>query len=129
MVDDKRFTLAYEKGKWWAVRDYDITLWKEDVIYLLNELHEENQQLRQKLKLTNNMDKIQYHLNQLNQILNDDLKDDERDFCISDCYTDKCCIMCESTNLVNDKDYVVCLDCGMQYINDMKNDYLWNRVK
>lgn len=45
-----------------------------------------------------------------------------RDFCISDCYDDKCCIMCESTNLVNDNDYVVCLDCGMQYINDMKND-------
>ena len=129
MVDDKRFTLAYEKGNWWAVRDYDITLWKEEVIYLLNELHEENQQLRQKLKLTNNMDKIQYHLNQLNQLLNDDLNDDEKDFCISDCYEDKCCIMCESTNLVNDNDYVVCLDCGMQYINDMKNDEWWSRLK
>ena len=44
--NEKRFTLAYEKGNWWAVRDYDITLWKEEVISLLNALHEENQELR-----------------------------------------------------------------------------------
>lgn len=46
----KRFTLAYsddtEKSKWWAVRDGDITLWKEEVVYLLNQLHEENEQLK-----------------------------------------------------------------------------------
>lgn len=36
----KQFTLAYEKGNWWAVKDGDITLWKEEVIYLLNEQHE-----------------------------------------------------------------------------------------
>lgn len=41
----KRFKLAYEKGNWWAVRDGDITLWKEEVISLLNVLHEENQKL------------------------------------------------------------------------------------
>ena len=44
--NEKRFTLAYEKGNWWAVRDYDITLWKEEVISLLNELHEENSLLK-----------------------------------------------------------------------------------
>jgi len=46
-MTEKRFTLAYEKGNWWAVKDYDITLWKEEVIGLLNELHEENEQLKQ----------------------------------------------------------------------------------
>lgn len=46
----KRFELAYEKDNWWAVRDGDITLWKEEVIYLLNELAEENQQLRELLE-------------------------------------------------------------------------------
>ena len=49
MTQNKRFTLAYEKGNWWAVRDYDITLWKEEVIHLLNALHEENQQLKAQL--------------------------------------------------------------------------------
>ena len=44
-MTEKRFELAYEKGNWWAVRDGDITLWKEEVIHLLNELHEENQLL------------------------------------------------------------------------------------
>lgn len=52
--NEKRFTLAYsddsEKSKWWAVRDEDITLWKEEVVYLLNQLHEENEQLRETLK-------------------------------------------------------------------------------
>ena len=46
----KRFTLAYETNDqnciWWAVRNGDITLWKEEVVDLLNELHEENEQLR-----------------------------------------------------------------------------------
>lgn len=50
----KRFTLAYEKGNWWAVKDGDITLWKEEVIGLLNELYEENTNIKtiilQKLK-------------------------------------------------------------------------------
>ena len=45
MTENKRFKLAYEKGNWWAVRDGDITLWKEEVISLLNVLHEENQKL------------------------------------------------------------------------------------
>ena len=47
MTETKRFELAYEKGNWWAVRDGDITLWKEEVIHLLNELSEENEQLKQ----------------------------------------------------------------------------------
>ena len=45
MSETKRFELAYEKGNCWAVRDGDITLWKEEVIHLLNELHYENQLL------------------------------------------------------------------------------------
>lgn len=45
MTENKRFELAYEKGNWWAVRDGDITLWKEEVIHLLNELYEENEKL------------------------------------------------------------------------------------
>lgn len=45
-MTEKRFTLAYKKGDWWAVRDGEITLWKEEVIHLLNELYEENQKLK-----------------------------------------------------------------------------------
>ena len=41
----KRFTLAYEKGNWWAVRDGDIALWKEEVVGLLNELNEKKEEL------------------------------------------------------------------------------------
>lgn len=44
-MTEKRFELAYEKGNWWAVRDGDITLWKEEVVSLLNVLYEENQKL------------------------------------------------------------------------------------
>lgn len=47
IMSEKRFELAYEQGNWWAVRDGDITLWKEEVVYLLNSLSEENEQLRQ----------------------------------------------------------------------------------
>lgn len=46
IMSEKRFELAYEQGNWWAVRDGDITLWKEEVVYLLNSLSEENEQLR-----------------------------------------------------------------------------------
>ena len=49
MTENKRFTLAYEKGNWWAVKDGDITLWKEETIALLNSLNEENEQLKQQL--------------------------------------------------------------------------------
>ena len=46
-----RFQLAYESDNgWWAVNDNGVTLWKEEVIYLLNEFHEENQQLRKENK-------------------------------------------------------------------------------
>ena len=45
-MTEKRFTLAYEKGNWWAVRDGDITLWKEETIALLNSLYQENEQLK-----------------------------------------------------------------------------------
>lgn len=39
-MNNKRFNLAYEKGNWWAVNDSGITLWKEEVIYLLNKQDE-----------------------------------------------------------------------------------------
>ena len=45
-MTEKRFELAYEQGDWWAVRDGDTTLWKEEVVALLNELVEENEQLQ-----------------------------------------------------------------------------------
>lgn len=45
----KRFTLAYNED-WWAVRDGEITLWKEEVIDLLNELNDENEQLKVRFK-------------------------------------------------------------------------------
>ena len=48
-MTEKRFTLAYEKGNWWAVKDGDITLWKEETIALLNSLNEENEQLKTQL--------------------------------------------------------------------------------
>jgi hypothetical protein len=35
-MTEKRYELAYEKGNWWAVRDGEITLWKEEVVDLLN---------------------------------------------------------------------------------------------
>lgn len=49
MTENKRFELAYEKGNWWAVRDGGITLWKEEVVELLNKLNNENKNLKQAL--------------------------------------------------------------------------------
>ena len=49
-MSEKRFELAYEQGDWWAVRDGDITLWKEEVVALLNELAEENEALKKFIK-------------------------------------------------------------------------------
>lgn len=46
MIENKRFGLAYDHGGWWAVRDGDITLWKEEVVDLLNKLFDENQFLK-----------------------------------------------------------------------------------
>ena len=50
MTEQERFKLAYKKDDWWAVRDGEITLWKEEVVHLLNELYEENRQLRDNCK-------------------------------------------------------------------------------
>ena len=49
-TENKRFELANVLGNWWEVRDGDITLWKEEVIDLLNELNDENEQLKQSYK-------------------------------------------------------------------------------
>lgn len=47
----KRFSLAYETNDqqviWWAVRDCDVTLWKEEVVHLLNEQWEEIEKYRE----------------------------------------------------------------------------------
>lgn len=54
---EKRFALAYETNDqyciWWAVRDGDITLWKEEVVDCLNNLYEENIQLKKELQFRN----------------------------------------------------------------------------
>ena len=39
-MNNKRFNFAYKQGDWWAVNDSGITLWKEEVIYLLNKQDE-----------------------------------------------------------------------------------------
>ena len=82
MTENKRFKLAYEKGNWWAVRDGDITLWKEEVIHLLNELYEENQKLLtltnmkkgalvEAIKeLTKENEQLKYHIEKLRKELN-----------------------------------------------------------
>lgn len=58
--EDKRFMFAYGEngGKSWAVKDYDITLWRGEVIGTLNQLHEDNIRLEEensKLKNEINM--------------------------------------------------------------------------
>lgn len=59
MCNDKRFSLAYElEDGGWAVNDYDITLWRSEVIYILNKLHEENVELKSKLKMLEDIDKL-----------------------------------------------------------------------
>ena len=87
MTKNKRFELAYEKGNWWAVRDGDITLWKEEVIHLLNELHEENEKLLtlsnmkkgalvEAVKdLTKENEQLKYHIEKLRKELNNCEKD------------------------------------------------------
>ena len=69
MMSEKRFTLAYEQGGWWAVRDGDITLWKEEVIYLLNKLYGENEQLRKEL---NDCEKFRYQVFERMEALNNE---------------------------------------------------------
>lgn len=64
MTKNKRFKLAYKKDDWWAVRDSEITLWKEEVIHLLNELYEENEKLKKEnkeLELQLTVEKLDQH--------------------------------------------------------------------
>ena len=68
--EDKRFMFAYGEngGKSWAVRDYDITLWRGEVVGTLNQLHEKNIQLEKensKLKNEINMLKTTIARNEL----------------------------------------------------------------
>lgn len=46
MAENKRYELAYENEDWWAVRDGEITLWKEEVVDKLNEQEHENRLLK-----------------------------------------------------------------------------------
>ena len=48
-MTEERFELAYNDD-WWAVRDGGITLWKEEVIYLMNQLNDENIKLKQEIE-------------------------------------------------------------------------------
>ena len=48
--DGERFQLAYESKKgWWAINDNGITLWKEEVVYTMNELHKKNERFESML--------------------------------------------------------------------------------
>ncbi len=69
ITKNKRFTLAYKKDDWWAVRDGEITLWKEEVVDLLNNLYKENEELKKEnkeLQITKNFWKEQcgYRVNE-----------------------------------------------------------------
>lgn len=44
-MTEKQFTLAYENEDWWAVKNGEITLWKEEVVDLMNKMHDKNKQL------------------------------------------------------------------------------------
>ena len=46
MTENERFELAYEKGNWWAVSDGELTLWKEEVVDLLNEQDKQIKELK-----------------------------------------------------------------------------------
>lgn len=50
---EKQFTLAYllnnEEDDWWAVRNGEITLWKEEVVDLLNKMREDNKFLQERI--------------------------------------------------------------------------------
>lgn len=65
MTENKRFKLAYKQDEWWAVRDGEITLWKEEVIHLLNELSEENEELKTSKEYWKNKCLSQDSLNQI----------------------------------------------------------------
>lgn len=61
-MNEKRFSLAYsndlENDNWWAVRDGDVTLWKEEVVDLLNRLDDRNRELNNRCsKLQSRYDK------------------------------------------------------------------------
>ena len=54
-MTEERFQLSYETNKqyciWWAVRDGGITLWKEEVVYLMNQLNDENIKLKEEIQM------------------------------------------------------------------------------
>ena len=65
IMSEKRFELAYEQGDWWAVRDGDITLWKEEVVNKMNEqqstierMQEENLYKNFELKSVDDLKKL-----------------------------------------------------------------------
>ena len=50
MTENKRFELACTNNKGWVVLDRVNILWRKEIIRLLNELHEENEELKQENK-------------------------------------------------------------------------------
>ena len=49
MAENKRFELACTNNKGWVVLDRGNILWRKEIIRLLNELHEENEEMKEKL--------------------------------------------------------------------------------
>ena len=65
--DGDRFQLAYESDNgWWAVNDNGVTLWKEEVVYTMNELFTECNQLKQSF---DTIDKVRRELIEENKQL------------------------------------------------------------
>ena len=67
--DGERFQLAYESKKgWWAVNDNGVTLWKEEVIYEMNKLNDENQHIKTTIKDMMNTERTEIGKNVLKQL-------------------------------------------------------------
>lgn len=50
MTENKRFELAPTNNKGWVVLDRGNILWKDEILHLLNELSEENEELKERVK-------------------------------------------------------------------------------
>lgn len=67
--DGDRFQLAYESDSgWWAVNDNGVTLWKEEVIYEMNKLNDENQHIKTTIKDMMNTERTEIGKNVLKQL-------------------------------------------------------------
>ena len=74
-MTEKRFELAYEKGNWWAVRDGEITLWKEEVVGLLNKQEETIKQLEKANKVFGEqIEELEKELNAFKPVMFQDMR-------------------------------------------------------